>query len=196
MTHGTALTVVGLGLTLVTALLPGAWPAMPKELYWAGIALGLLLMVAGCFPLVKLATARLWRRGTVEGHVHYMTAKDAIHYIAQDAAWGAHKEVERTPDGLSKNPLLEAPEEFRQRAAEGKIRSYGRSPETHQHELIPKEHWMSFGLDYLALFREDDNGGRTEMKDALGGYYRNKGYNDLRIVTEDVYATWPKRKAT
>lgn len=60
MDHGLALALIGFGLTLVTALLPGAWPAMPKQLYWAGIALGMVLAAVGLWPFVRRGAAAMF----------------------------------------------------------------------------------------------------------------------------------------
>jgi hypothetical protein len=123
----------------------------------------------------------------------YLTANQAIHYIADESQWGASKAREVTSEGLRKNVLLEAPEEFRQRAAEGKVRVYGASPTTHEHALIDKTHWMTFQLDHASIFREDAEG-KTEMAGFEGGFYGRPGHTLLQIEAEDVYRTWPKER--
>jgi hypothetical protein len=60
------------------------------------------------------------------------------------------------------------------------------------HEEVPAVHWLSFGLEYTAMFHEDGEC-RTEQKGAVGGYYNKPGYSGLRIVAGDVYRMWPKR---
>lgn len=77
MDHGLALALIGFGLTMVTALLPGAWQAMPKELYWAGIALGVVLMVAGVWPFLRRGVAAMIGKGQAPAAPEMISLREA-----------------------------------------------------------------------------------------------------------------------
>jgi hypothetical protein len=126
---------------------------------------------------------------TTNGHA-YLTPRQAVQYLADQSEWGTNPAVAH-----SSVALLRASQEFRDRASEGRIRAYGISPESHEHEEISKTHWMSFGFAELKLLRDEDDGGSTEMKDFHGGFYNKPGYSAIRIVAEDVYTAWPRRQS-
>ena len=77
MDHGLALALIGFGLTMVTALLPGAWPAMPKELYWAGIAVGVVLMVAGVWPFLRRGVAKVFGKSQAPAAPEMISLREA-----------------------------------------------------------------------------------------------------------------------
>lgn len=168
---------------------PPQWLATPSVYYdltmWAFAFLSLVLLL--------WAAARTfdWRWASkvpanASGST-YLAVWDVARYLAEQSEWGANRLAQGRSPSLV---LLDAFSEFDARAAEGRIRVYGAHPQTHEHQEIPKTHWMSYGLDPSS---DDQEGGRSEPKTAWGGYLGRHGYTELRIVAEDVYRTWPRK---
>lgn len=142
------------------------------------------------------AVRALWRKAHSEAvsddrgvGTAYLTPRQVVYYMTQHAQWGERAEIRES--GMA---LLRAAHESRERAAEGRIRTFGISPQSHEHEEIPKTLSMTFGLSELELLRDDeDDGGSTDMKDFHGGFYDKPGYFALRALEEDVHATWPRK---
>ncbi len=121
----------------------------------------------------------------------YLTPYETVHYLADESQWGALKEAERTPEGLRKNVLLEAPLEFQKRAAEGKIRVYGINALSSTHELIEKTYWMTYGFYFETLFKSPYDECHTWP--TISERPRNLLiYSHLKIEADDVYRTWPR----
>jgi len=127
----------------------------------------------------------------------YLTAYEAIHYLADESQWGADTDSYMSADGLKRNALIDAPREFQARAAEGRIRAYGASSKTGNHELIPKTHWMSYGLDLSKIYKRDAVCSTTPTTFEAGFHAARGGkhiYSDLKIERADVYQVWPPHK--
>lgn len=132
-----------------------------------------------------------------KGPSEYLSGYEVVHYLADESEWGAEMHSHVSADGLKKNALLEAPGEFRTRAAEGKITVYGVSAQTGEHELIPKTHWMSYGLDLSKIYKPDAPSGTVPatFEAAFHGARSGKrGYADLKIEAAGVYEVWPRAK--
>jgi len=76
----------------------------------------------------------------------YMTAHEALHYLADDSEWGAQirryiGEIDKIT--IRKDPLFEAPTELKRLSEQGKIRSFGRLDGVGPHVPIPATYWMS-----------------------------------------------------
>lgn len=113
----------------------------------------------------------------------YLTAHDAVHYLADESQWGSQREAS--------DALLLAPQEFKEKASEGRISVYGFSSKTKLHELIPKTHWMSYGLDLSTIYFPES---QRETKTVPASYELGlpaPAYSDLNIVAADVYQVWP-----
>lgn len=127
----------------------------------------------------------------------YLTAYETIHYLADESQWGAERDSYVSSDGLKRNALIDAPAEFRARAAEGRIGVYGASSHTGQHELIPKIYWMSYGLDLSKIYHPDAASSTAPATFEAGFHGVRIGkhtYSDLKIEAADVYSVWPRRK--
>jgi hypothetical protein len=122
--------------------------------------------------------------------VTYLIPYEAIHYLADESQWGEEKADTINAEGMHYNALLEAPEEFQKRAAEGRIRVFGFNSGTRKHEEIDKTHWMSFGI-LPRVFRPGEDV-RTEPTTLESAFYQGEGYSDLKITAADVYRTWPR----
>jgi len=125
----------------------------------------------------------------------YMTAYEALHYLANESKWGAmlrkHVVQDYIQDHLvtiTKNPLLEAPGEFRRIAQEGNIKAIGRLNCSGTHVHIPGIYWMSATLSYESLSRQAVS--RTEP--AVPNPKGVPTYDDVRISRKDVERTWPR----
>lgn len=114
----------------------------------------------------------------------YLTAYQMAHYVADESQWGLSKEAS--------NVLLLAPIEFKERASEGRITVYGASSETGLHELIPKTHWMSHGLDLSKLYKPEAISKTVPATYEASLHGTRTGYSDLKIVAADVYRVWPR----
>jgi hypothetical protein len=123
----------------------------------------------------------------------YLAPSQTIYYMVMESSWGA---ATRAKSGEETAWIL-ALSEFRTRASEGHLRIYGYSSATHKHELIDKTHWMSFGLNHLAAFGDDDTAS-TVPASAESGFDSVRGdattYSSLHIEAHDVYITWPRSK--
>ena len=136
------------------------------------------------------------RSDGVEAPSDYMSAYQAVHYIADESQWGATRNAQVSEDGTRRNALIDAPSEFQSRAAEGKVKVFGASPETGRHELIPKTHWMSYGLDLSTVYKPDAAGRTTPATFEAGFHGARDGkhrYSDLKIEAADVRRVWPRR---
>lgn len=168
---------------------------------WVVMVIGLIGLILMQWPqLLSLKSrkgppdALMGGTGAMNGQVSVglLTPYQVLHYMADESKWGVLQSAKQTDEGNT-HPLVVASDEFQARAQEGKIRAYGISPETHEHEEIAKTHWMSFRLDYVTALDEQGSESGTQMTGFNGGYYNKAGYTDLRIEASDVYATWPKR---
>jgi hypothetical protein len=76
----------------------------------------------------------------------YMTSYEALHYLADDSEWGDQIRQyvgEMDKITIRKNPLLEAPSEFKRIAEQGKLETLGRLNGDGPHVPIPATYWMS-----------------------------------------------------
>jgi hypothetical protein len=178
---------------------PPEWMQVPSPAYawamWLFAALAALFFVWAArrtwwAPPKKLGGSQA---AALEAHSPSLLSPfEVLHYMADESKWGLLQAAKQTGEGNT-HPLVVASDEFQARAQEGKIRSYGISPETHEHEEIAKTHWMSFRLDYVTALDEQGSESCTQMAGFSGGFYNKPGYTDLKIEASDVYATWPKR---
>ncbi len=122
----------------------------------------------------------------------YLTPYQAIHYLVNESQWGALKKAEVTLNGDKKNTMLEALEEFKKRAEEGRLKAYGYNDKTHLHEFIDKTYWMSAGLDPISCFNSDSENKTTSATFESGFHGVPVTYFDLKIEAADVYKTWPR----
>lgn len=117
----------------------------------------------------------------------YMSAYEALHYLADDSEWG--DQIRRYIDEMDKitirkNPLLEAPSEFKRIAEQGKIESLGRLNGDGPHVPIPATYWMS-----AILVLKD-----REISESIPAVRNPEGiprYKDIKIVRADVELAWP-----
>lgn len=114
----------------------------------------------------------------------YLTAYESVHYMADESEWGYGQEAAQA--------LLNAPSEFKERASEGKIRVYGASPTTGQHEQIPKTHWMSHAFDLSTVYQPEANCKTVPATYQASLSETPTGYSDLKVVAEDVSQVWPR----
>jgi hypothetical protein len=108
----------------------------------------------------------------------YMTAYEALHYLADDSEWG--DQIRQYIDEMDKitirkNPLLEAPSEFKRIAEQGKIETIGRLNGDGPHVPIPATYWMS-----AILVLKD-----REISESI------PAVKDIKIVRADVERAWP-----
>jgi len=131
---------------------------------------------------------------TSSGNVHpHMTAYEVIHYLADDSAWGRqtarYAEVDRRMGMIiRKNPLLEAPGEFKRIAEYRNIKAIGRLNGIGQHVQIPETYWTVATLDCLHL----DNKEISRTMVAAPRPDHIPIYEDVRISRKDVERAWPK----
>ena len=118
----------------------------------------------------------------------YMTAYEALHYLADDLEWGDQirqyvKETERFT--FRKNPLLKSQSEFKRIAEQGKIEATGRINGEGPHVLIPATYWMS------AILVLSNNLATSESAPAVPNPDGIPQYKDIKIVRADVERAWP-----
>ena len=197
---------------VVPATISGVWARLDR---FNGLAIFLICLMALALTAVALAAfvaAKNWSRHQTPPDVTlaetsiiepppqpelspqltYLTPYEAIHYLADESQWAEEKAGEVSPNGMAYNVMLEAPQEFQERAAEGRIRVYGFDDDTHRHEEIGKTHWMSFGLEYSKVYKPDGDVRTVPTTFDSAFYNKNGKYSDLRIVADDVYRTWPR----
>jgi len=122
----------------------------------------------------------------------YMTAYEALHYLADDSDWGNQTRKYISADGMRKNVLLEAPVEFQRAAQHGGIHAVGRLNGIGQHVPIPETFWMTATLGPFSRLNRDisDTTPTVPNRDGL------PRYESVMIVREDVERTWPRSAPT
>jgi hypothetical protein len=126
---------------------------------------------------------------TTDTH-RYMTAYEALHCLSDDSKWGDQirqyvGEMERIT--IRKNPLIEAPSEFKRIAEQGRIETLGRLNGDGPHVLIPETYWMS------AILVLSDNPVNRESVPAVPNPDGIPRYKDIKIVRADVKRAWPDK---
>jgi hypothetical protein len=86
---------------------------------------------------------------------------------------------------MRKDPLIEAPSEFKRLAEQGKIEAVGRLEGVGQPTLIPATYWMS------AILNLSSNCDVSESIPAVPNPEGIPKYKDIKIVRADVERAWP-----
>lgn len=153
-----------------------------------GLAAGLVLFIWG----IRIDGVRWWGwlRGIRAGPVAYMSVYEAVHYIADESAWGRRLRHASVSGGHM--TLLNAPIEFEDKAGldGSKVRVWGTFQHSAQTHLLPHTFWLSNVLDTYACFNPGSDG-RTEPKVVFAGSNVVR-YEHLKIDRNGVYKTWPK----
>jgi len=123
------------------------------------------------------------------GANRYMTAHEALHYLADESAWGkstshyADRRRYAVTDKLvttKKVPLLEAPEEFKRVAEQGAIKAVGIL--NGQAVQIPETYWALATLDPT----NRDGGTMATTRHPVPIYEK------VIISQEDIERAWPR----
>jgi hypothetical protein len=118
----------------------------------------------------------------------FMSARDVIHYMRDESRWGRDKPVEKSPEGMSYDPTLEAFSEFSRGAGEGGVRVLGRRNGTGEHVEIPSAYWHSAVLDPLETLRVS---GASRTAGAVANAQSVPVYTEVTVHAEDVRRKWP-----
>jgi hypothetical protein len=127
----------------------------------------------------------------------YMSAYEALHYIANDSCWGKRLRTvtsvieDDSHKGaiLKKNPIFDAFSEFSRGASESNIEVLGRKDGNGPPVHIPQTDWLVIGIDHNTLIRRQTS--QTTQITASGTV---PFYTDLKILREDVYRVWQRDK--
>jgi hypothetical protein len=103
-------------------------------------------------PVSSLSRSPAWCQKDVEPAAtddtnRYMTAYQAIHYLADESDWGERTRRTRTrfdevPNGMRTNPLFVAQNEFKTIAERSAIHAIGRLNGEGVHVDIPERYWL------------------------------------------------------
>jgi hypothetical protein len=162
-----------------------------------------ILIVAACIAalyfLIRTDVFAAQQLASAQDTNRYMTAYEAIHYIADKSEFGNETRQYRGQQyvpvvghtiPMKKNALLEAQSEFKRVAAFGVIKAIGRLDGAGEHVQIPDTYWMSAGLSPFSL-------GNPGISATIATVYNPDGiptYGDVRIVRADVERAWPAQK--
>lgn len=134
-------------------------------------------------------------KGSLPKEPAYMTAYEVIHYLADESEWGERIKSVREANNIMpqypmrRQPLLEAPIEFKRVAEQGGIGAFGRLDGRGAPVPIPGTHWMVATISSFSLGSPDI----SETVPAVPNADGIPEYKDVRIVREDVYRAWPSR---
>src|ERR1700675_2562659 len=119
----------------------------------------------------------------------YMTAYEAIHYLADNSRWGNESRQYIGADGMKKNTLFEAPIEFKRIAEQGGIHAVGQLNGVGQHIEIPETYWMSAIINRSSIQNHDI----SETMPAVPNPDGIPIYKNVRILRADVERAWPRK---
>jgi hypothetical protein len=129
----------------------------------------------------------------------YMTAYEAIHYLADNSKWGNEvrcgpsEQVRHDKFGMinvGKMPLLGAQTEFKRVAEHGFIHAIGRLEGRGQHVPIPEPYWLSATLNPFSLENRDI----SETMPAVRNPDGIPSYKNVKILRSEVERLWPRRR--
>jgi hypothetical protein len=125
----------------------------------------------------------------------YLTAADAIRYIADDSQWGARlRAAPPNSAGMRQNPRFAAIDELVRAARDGEIGIFGRFNRTGEHLLISQQYWLYASIDMGSAIGADVKPAFTiPISTELGQRERFTPYDGLCVENSDLARVWPKR---
>ena len=144
---------------------------------------------------VEKSAASMPERREILTLPQYMSAEEALHYMAGDSSWGDEiRQSSTAGEGnyagiqFKKIPLLEAIPEFSKGAARFGIGVLGRLGGNGAHNSIPHTDWLTIGIDQNTTLRR-----QTSQTTAIVPSGSVPFYTDLQICRSDVHRVWPPR---
>lgn len=124
----------------------------------------------------------------------YMTAYEALHYMADQSAWGSSVRESASTQNIighgdvtmKRIPIYEACFVFSKGARESKIEVLGRLGGNGPHVQIPHTDWLTIGIDNNTLKMR-----QTSQTTSITPTGTVPLYTDLQIRRGDVYRVWP-----
>ncbi len=135
-------------------------------------------------PIIESPSTPLLQDNKTESR--YMSAYEAISYIAKESEWGFLIRNTVSDEGMRKMPMLEAPIAFRKAAREGKITVLGRKNDKGTHISIPADEWESIQLDMLNIQGNITTPAVPNREDV-------PFYTYIQVLREEVYTAFPKK---
>lgn len=119
-----------------------------------------------------------------------MPILDAIYY----AAFGeTDPDIDALRAAEHVNSIGRAIEELRQYARDGELQVWGRKSRTAPYELIPKEYWSKYSIDFLGILRESEEIS-TDLSEAIIPTTDAK-YISLMTCQTKVRELWPHKSS-
>ena len=137
---------------------------------------------SGTLTLPQLQAQPTPRPSTLHGG--YMTAADAIRYIADKSGWAAPH-----AGGIPQHPRFAAIEEFVRAARDGQIHVIGRLNRTGSHQLIPQLYWIGATIDPESIFTPNQAGSTESTNPRRDGFVY---YGDLHVERVETFRVWPR----
>jgi hypothetical protein len=120
----------------------------------------------------------------------YMTASEAIRYIANDSGWG--RRIRSPNPGESRQvPLFAATEEFARAARAGEIVVLGRLNRLGNHQAISQPYWLDATVEQGSILASNMAGTTSSISTDRESRERFTYYDGLCVTRTDVLRAWP-----
>jgi hypothetical protein len=122
---------------------------------------------------------------------HYMTAYEAIHYLADESEWGDGIRSLSDPQERRNGIVFGTLAEWKRVAEQGNIRAFGILNGVGLAVPIPDIYWISATINAFSI----DNPSISQTMPVAPNPDGIPVYKNVRILRADVEGAWPKRKA-
>ncbi len=123
----------------------------------------------------------------------YITAAEAIAYIADESEWGVRLRA-APPDaaGMRQPPRFAAIEEFVRAARDGEIIVFGRLDRTGEHRPISQQYWLYASVDPGSALTPERLAVTISTSPYLEQRERFTRYDALTVEQRKVFRVWPR----
>jgi hypothetical protein len=126
----------------------------------------------------------------------YISAADAIRYIADESEWGERLRSirTRTDSGLEmrQHPRFAAIEEFTRAARAAEILVFGCPDQPGEHQLIAQQYWLGASVDPDSILGPEGIGETIGIGHNREQRERTRRYTALHVEGSEVFSKWPR----
>jgi hypothetical protein len=122
----------------------------------------------------------------------YMTAGEAIRYIAEESEWGIRLRSFVTESGMRLVPRFAAAEEFARAARAGEISVRGRASRGGEHQQISELYWLNATVDPASILSPSQAGATSSASPDRDERERFVPYDALGVKRSEVDRIWPR----
>jgi hypothetical protein len=124
----------------------------------------------------------------------YLTAADAIRYIADESGWGASlRAAPPNQAGMRQNPRFAAADELVRGARDGELDIFGRLNRTGEHLLISQQYWLYATIELGSVIGATQPAVTIPISSHLGQRKLFTPYDGLCVERSDLIRVWPER---